>query len=193
MKKTIDFGLIRFALTFITLNVKSWEETSYRIDSLTWVDTGERVTIKETEDMPSLFDAFETYLEAILPDVANDRKPSIPAPTDYHYRTYEDMVVDRYEQSEHYIRPKAKRDGNFCSHCEGVGSIEVGDGDFVNCDKCGDTGEFMVEPGFVEQCDECDTPMKDDRKRTAQNFDPFSARSHTAYWNGDISLISTTF
>lgn len=60
------------------------------------------------------------------------------------------------------------------------------------CRKCYGSGiEPLNEVGFEEECDECDGQGID--LYGEQSFNPFEARSHTAYWNGNIALISTTF
>lgn len=161
MKRIIEFGIYLFELTFIVLDTKSWENTQYRVDSIKWADTKEPVTIAEYEihgGQPALLESFETYLEAILPDVANDRKPLQKAPADYHYRTYEEMLADRYDEGIDEVRDSYLR------------------------------GDARESASKVVRDTENEA-----RRMVSGSFDPFRSRSHTAYWQGDITLISVAF
>ena len=168
MKKTVDFGIIRFYLTFIVLNVKDWDSTSYRVDRIVWTDRkGGELSISDMEERSDMLDHFEQYLKAILPALANNTTPEKKAPVDYNYRSYADKVAAMYDEGIDEVR-------DACNKCEGSGIEQA---------------SFLV--GFEEACDECDGSGED--QYGSQDFNAFSVRSHTAYWNGDITLISTTF
>jgi len=106
MKYTFLFGLFKVFITVLVSDSTKPENNQYRVDSCVWTDTGSEVEAAFFGRAPDFMDHLETYIDAILPALMNERPIPLEfnalIPPDYFYRTHAEREAAKIDDSEDF-------------------------------------------------------------------------------------------